>query len=90
MQKVYRIKDILHTGNKAPYGTRKIGEKYDNRRGKEFSVDIDQYSAGDYLYLMPILFTTPYVKSWEADDGTFYIQTVNSLYICEVIDDGTQ
>lgn len=84
MYRVYKIKDIQHTGNEAPYGVSKVGEKYDRRRGKEFAIDLDLWEVGKPLILAPILFTTPYVKSWEDEDG-FYIQTENSIYVCEIV-----
>ena len=80
MRKRYKIIDILHTGHHGKEGESKVGEKYDRRRGRDFSIDLDEYNPGDTLILFPVVYTTPYEKSWSDDEFT-YIKTLNSVYV---------
>ncbi len=83
MLKVYEIIDIQHSGKKAPRGVSKVGDKYDRRRGRKFTLDLDICEIGKPLLFAPILYTTPYVNSWE-DKKRVYIETENSIYVCKV------
>lgn len=88
-----RIKDIKHTGNHGKFGKSKIGDKYDERRGKIFEFDPkeEEMNLGNSLHLKlenyeyPVLYTTPFVDSYFGGDD-YIIETKNSFYICEVIE----
>lgn len=86
----YKIIDILHTGHHGPRNESKVGSKYDYRRGQIIEIDMDEYNLGDVLLFerdgLPFLFTTPFMDAYEVD-GKFYIETMNSIYVMEKIDE---
>lgn len=84
--KYFKIIDILHTGHHGPFGKSKTGEKYDRRRGKVFSLDMDSLRVGESLCFPPIIvWTTPFEKFFYAD-GYYHIVTLNSEYIVEEVE----
>ena len=88
MTKTYKIIDILHTGHHGEKGERKIGEKYDNRRGRIVRVNTEEHSWYGGLVFKgvgyPGLYTTEFVKEYD-EDGYHYIETINSIYKLEEI-----
>ena len=98
MRLVY-VEDILYTNNgKGEYKASKIGNKYDYRRNKYYVVEstnttfknsydfygIDMETKelnGDYIY------TTEKSKETLDSDGYLYLETINSIYKCKLIED---
>lgn len=83
------ILDILHTGNHGVKGMRKLGGRYDDRRGTEVEIELSDYEPGDCLIFernnLPILLTTPFVEARDIGDN-IEIETVNSIYIMKKVE----
>lgn len=95
--KIYRIIDILHTGHHGPAGERKVGGKYDKRRGQFFMFDAKEQKKGDTAIFwypldnktasqLPFLFTTAYEGMEHKGDNKWAIITLNSQYIVEEVE----
>ena len=88
-----RIKDILYQDNgKGPYMTSKVGNKYDLRRGRCFDLDKSELISGrSYLiYFLNApgwLATTPFIKLQEVNENIFHLETVNSIYVLEKLNE---
>lgn len=83
--KYFKIIDILHTGHHGPKGKPKEGAKYDTRRLRCFSLDMNSLQYGECLTFNPVIkLTTPFEKFWY-ENGYYHILTLNSEYIVEEI-----
>ena len=92
MAKVF-LEDILYTSNgKGPYKTSKVGEKYDNRRGRTYKVFSLNIGWLEFLeinedgeYTGYGISTTMFNRKY-TEDGFLYLVTDNSIYKCKPID----
>lgn len=88
-----KILDIKHTGHHGTYGESKVGRKYDERRGKEFEILEEEFIKGQPLmfflekYNLRGLLTTPFEKKRMVDGDIMEIETLNSIYVCQVLED---
>lgn len=91
---IVKVLDILHSDNgKGKYRESKIGEKYEFRKNKIYSVDFDDLMPWGGLEMLEVvndevtnngIWTTKYEGCKEVD-GKLEIFTWNSIYICEIL-----
>lgn len=87
----YKIIDIIHTGHHGIRWESKVGYKYDQRRGMIINLSLDDCIIGQPLmfvndkgYLQ--ILTTPF-KCMYYKGNYFYIETLNSIYELELINE---
>lgn len=91
---IIRVLDILHSDNgKGEYRQSKVGEKYEYRKNKIYSVDFDDRLPWGGLEMLEVvngeilgggIWTTEYEGHKEVD-GKLEIYTWNSIYLCEIL-----
>ena len=91
---IVKVLDILHSDNgKGKYRESKIGEKYELRKNKIYSVDFDDLMPWGGLEMLEVvdgeitsngIWTTAYEGRKEVDDK-LEIYTWNSIYVCEIL-----
>ena len=91
---IYKLIDILYQDNgKGPYKESKVGEKYDRRRNRLYTIDKEAVPwNGVYLEAVDEqgnfefggVWTTPLVKEYD-EDGYHWLETANSFYKFEVV-----
>ena len=92
---IIKVLDILHSDNgKGKHRESKVGEKYENRKNKIYSVDFDNLvPPWGGLEMLEVVngdvvgggvWTTEYEGHKEVD-GKLEIYTWNSVYVCEII-----
>lgn len=91
---IVKVLDILHSDNgKGKYRESKVGEKYENRKNKIYSVDFDDLMPWGGLEMLEVvdgeitsngIWTTTY-EGLEAKDDILEIYTWNSIYVCEIL-----
>ena len=91
---IIKVLDILHSDNgKGKYRESKVGEKYENRKNKIYSVDFNDLLPWGGLEMLEVvngevtsdgIWTTEY-EGYKEVDGKLEIYTWNSIYVCEIL-----
>lgn len=91
---IVKVLDILHSDNgKGNYRESKVGEKYEDRKNKLYTVDFNDLMPWGGLEMLEVvdgeitsngIWTTTY-EGLKAKDDILEIYTWNSIYVCEIL-----
>ena len=95
----YKIKSILHNGRKGKRYTNRTDGKYPNRINRIVEIDERDIVIGAPYFIQYVkdehgndyrnmVLTTSYVTDWDyLYEDTIYIETYNSIYEFEMVDE---